>query len=169
MKRNNNYSFNYEPELTGYLDNIGYVPFDKTDIYKITLWKVARVPHISDGILNELNSLAYVKSIDDIKEKKHIVAVLQNLLKCKGVRLPMASTYLRFRNPTIFQIIDRHVWYQVYHEEYVESSNIDVQVSKYLDYLRDLRNLSKKEGVKFFDADRYFYMKDKKEGHKLKY
>jgi hypothetical protein len=39
--------------------------------------------------------------------------ILAALLAARGVDLPMASTFLRFRNPSVFQIIDRHAWVAV--------------------------------------------------------
>ena len=170
--KNDSLTFDYELDLTGYLDGIGQVDFDEMDILKITLWKVQRFPHINVNVLENLNKLKDVKDIDADKER--ISAVLKDFLSndCKGVRLPMASTYLRFRNPNVFQILDRRVWHWVYQNdedekkrEYTESIIVNEQIEKYLKYLRDLRKLAKKDGVRFCDADRYYYLKDKKEGH----
>lgn len=161
------FEFNYEPELTGYLDNIGTKDISDVDILKITLWKVARYPHVPLETLSLFNELRGIKDINRTNDRKKAEEVLKLLLQCKGVRLPMASTYLRFRNPNVFQIIDRHVWYQVYGDEYVESNKVDEQITKYFKYLEDLRIRCNKDGIKFFDADRYYYLKDKEEGHKI--
>lgn len=169
---NSEYEFEYEEELTTYLDQKGKEAFDETDILKITLWKVARYPHIDNDLLQELNKIAFIKDLSNEEDRKLTVEVLEKLLspECKGVRLPMASTYLRFRNPNVFQIIDRHVWHQVYKhqkgkEEYIEKKEIKDRIEDYLQYLIDLRALAQKEGLRFFDADRYYYLKDKEAGH----
>lgn len=162
---NSKYDFGYEEDLTRYLDGKGQEPFDETDILKITLWKVARYPHIDNDILQKLNKIAFIKDLSNDEDRKITEEVLTELLKRKGVRLPMASTYLRFRNPHVFQIIDRHVWYQVYHTEYVEKSKIDESIKDYFQYLKDLQDLAMREGIRFFDADRHYYMQDKKDGH----
>lgn len=162
----------YQPELTKELDTIGIRDMTFEDIHKITLWKVARFPNVSNTTLEQLNNMSKVKSIENPQDRINIKETLKSLLNCSGVRLPMASTYLRFRNPEVFQIIDRHVWHQVYkgndegvEEEYTESKTLDEQIDKYLKYLHDLRELAEKDGVRFFDADRFYYWKDKKDGH----
>lgn len=164
-EENSPYEFKYEEELTRYLDNKRKEPFDETDILKITLWKVARYPHVDNDLLQKLNRIAFVKDLSNDEDRRLTEEVLAELLKCKGVRLPMASTYLRFRNPNVFQIIDRHVWYQVYGYEYLEKRDIKDRINDYFEYLEKLRAQAKKDNVKFFDADRYYYKIDKESGH----
>jgi len=94
---------------------------------------------------------------------------LCSLLECKGVRLPMASTYLRFRNPSVFQIIDQRVWHQLYDNEYENSYNKDVQIKKYLQYLKDLQIQCQRDNIHFEIADRYYYLKDIEENHHIRY
>lgn len=93
---------------------------------------------------------------------KSLKQALRLLLEAKGVRLAMASTYLRFRNPQVFQIIDQRVYRQVYNKDLKVPRKIEDQIDLYVQYLRDLRTLCVKENVAFFEADRVFYMKDKK-------
>lgn len=157
--------FKYEPELTTYLDMLGTQEMNSEDLLKITLWKVARFPHIEDDLRYQLNSLAYIKDLSNPKEKELTEGVLCKLLKCKGVRLPMASTYLRFRNPHVFQIIDRHMWKQIMLDEngkYKESNEYKKMAHIYFQYLEKLREKCKKDNVDFFYADRVYYLADKK-------
>ena len=166
--------FQYQLELTKYLDNLdGNYSFTKDDIYKITLWKVGRFPNISQEALIAFNKLANYNSLYTAKVDVEIA--LTELLKCKGVRLPMASTYLRFRNPKVFQIIDWHVWNQVkiwdksgtlnqYPDELATyNQDASKQIKLYFDYLKVLRDMCGYYRVKFEDADRIFYLKDKHE------
>lgn len=163
------YKFEYETELTTRLDNIGTRKFDEKNILEMTLWKLSRYPHIDNNVLKKINSLASIAEIEGNKNQKKVCDTLRVLLQCKGVRLPMASTYLRFRNPSVFQIIDQRVWHQLYDSEYENSYNYDVQIAKYLKYLHDLRNLCQKDGVPFEIADRYYYLKDIEENHHIHY
>lgn len=155
------YKYKVEPDLTKELDSIGNRPMTPIDIYKITLWKVGRFPHIDENLLKKLNQLSSMEGLNE--NKTH--AILDELLNCKGVRLPMASTYLRFRNPKVFQIIDRHMWFQVYHKDYKELSSNEERIRLYFMYLKDLRELCKKDNVDFTEADRFYFEKDKAEGH----
>lgn len=154
-------SFKYEPELTSKLDNFGKNDkFTRSTFNEITLWKVSRYPAITEDIINAVNELAQYNTlntaIDSLKQ------ALRLLLEAKGVRLAMASTYLRFRNPQVFQIIDQRVYRQVYNKDLKVPRKIEDQIDLYVQYLRDLRTLCVKENVAFFEADRVFYMKDKK-------
>ena len=94
--------FKYQLELTEDLDNLnGDYSFTFNDLYKITLWKVSRFPIIKPKALDALNNLANYAALNAAKDAARVA--LTELLECKGVRLAMASTYLRFRNPKVFQ------------------------------------------------------------------
>ena len=156
--------FKYEQQLTSYLDNLGEKAFDEMDILKITLWKVARFPHVDQELIHQINILAYITDLNNKKERKLTKGVLKKLLNCKGVRLPMASTYLRFRNPKVFQIIDRHMWKQIMFDEfgkYIDSNDAEKQIETYFKYLEVLRKRCVTDKVRFEDADRIYYLKDK--------
>ena len=87
----------------------------------------------------------------------------------KGVRLAMASTILRFRNPKVYQIIDQRVYRIIYGKElkYPES-NIDLQIKIYLDYLDKLKEVCAKYSIKFEEADRILYKMDKEYNRDMK-
>lgn len=170
--------FKYQPELTECLDNLeSNYSFTMDDLYKITLWKVSRFPNITDKALEALNNLANYDSLTAAKDAAQIA--LMELLKCKGVRLAMASTYLRFRNPKVFQIIDQRVWRNVKkwdknnanilkeHPDSLTDCTRDhsEQIELYFSYLEALRNMCQKDGQDFEYADRIYYIVDKKEGN----
>ena len=163
------YQFDYEKELTDKLDSIGNNPFSQQNILEMTLWKLSRVPHVNNDLLYRLNDLASLKDIENQENKQKVYDVLYELLGCKGVRLPMASTYLRFRNPHVFQIIDQRVWNQLYDYEYKNSYDRDEQINKYMQYLEKLRYRCQRDGVPFEIADRFYYLKDKDENHHIRY
>lgn len=161
--------FDFEEVLTTKLDSIGTKELDEKNILEMTLWKLSRYPHVSTDVLKKLNSLANVSDIEEKKDRCLVIDALHALLGCKGVRLPMASTYLRFRNPAVFQIIDQRVWFRLYNKEYKNSYNQTKQIEKYLQYLKDLRIKCQKDNIPFEVADRYYYMVDKEKGHRIRY
>lgn len=94
-------NFDYLSDVTDKLDKLQHSKFDINIIREITLWKLDRYVCLTDDVIEKLNTL---KSLTQLDEEKTTV-VLDALLKSKGVRLPMASTYLRFINPQVYQII----------------------------------------------------------------
>lgn len=173
--------FTYHPDLTSRLDGYGKNDkFTRSTFDEITLWKVSRYPDINEEIIDAVNELAQYDTLDEATDS--LKRALNLLLNAKGVRLAMASTYLRFRNPQVFQIIDQRVYRQVQIIWYKRDPNpknpklkltvprkIENQIDLYVQYLRDLRSMCQKENVEFFEADRVFYMKDKGEKHKVNY
>ena len=152
--------FNYQEILTPRLDKLEG-EFDQATINEIVLWKVNRYANIEQealDLLNELNG-----KLDKPKARK----VLKKLLGAKGIQLPMASTILRFKNPTVFQIIDQRVFRIIYGSTlslpaYQSGKNIEKQIDLYFEYLEKLRAVSKDLKIKFEDADRILYNADKR-------
>ena len=91
-------------ELTAELD-AQHEAFGETLINKIVLWKLSRYVKIPPATLAKLDGVRAMRQ----GEHRKAAEVLEQLLACKGVRLPMASTILRFANPNVFQIYDRHI------------------------------------------------------------
>ena len=152
--------FTYQEILTPKLDKTEG-EFDQATINEIVLWKVNRYANIDQetlDLLNELNG-----KLDKPKAKK----VLKKLLGSKGIQLPMASTILRFKNPSVFQIIDQRVFRIIYGNTlslpaYQSDKNIEKQIDLYFEYLEKLRAVSKDLKIKFEDADRILYNADKR-------
>lgn len=169
-------AYDYEIDLTRKLDELGVNhDFTLLDIYKITLWKLNRFPYIEDigNFMQKFNDLASYSTLTPEAEEA-TKDVLKLLLSTKGIRLPMASTYLRFRNPDLFQIMDQRVWRIVQQylgktdTDYPYLDDVDSQIDKYFNYLKDLRKLANEKNIQFRDADRAFYEWDIKKGNKLK-
>jgi len=152
-------------EMTNYLDNIKNRDFNQNIINEIVLWKVNRYVKIENNLLNEINSL---KGLPNGQHKK-CEPILEKLLNIKGVDLPMASTILRFRNPDVFQIIDRHAYRAVYDEKYPVhvTTKIKKKMDVYFGYLDRLIELCKIRNLDFCTIDRLLYMYDKKINGKL--
>lgn len=72
--------------------------FDESIFHKIILWKVHRYANLGLDLLNRLNDVGRLTQANRAEAKP----VLEELLRTDGIDLPMASTLLRFRNPTTF-------------------------------------------------------------------
>ena len=160
----NEIDFNYLPVVTLGLDNLQHTNFTMEDIRKITLWKLGRYPILDEECLNELNSLKYHKKLDEIRTKE----VLEKLLENNFVGISMASAYLRFINPQVYQIIDRRAYRAAFdYKKYLSTTIKDNQklIKIYLDYLKRLKQISISGyhclKVKFEDLDRFLYDLDK--------
>ena len=152
-------AYRYQPALTAELDRLGSQPFAATDVDKIVLWKVNRYVHLSDAAMKALNNAAKLKPRLHRKSKGVVVTLLQEA----GVDLPMASTFLRFRNPKAFQIIDRHAYRAIYGVDYplYSSTSDDKKVQVYFDYLDELFALADTKHLSFETLDRVLYVFDK--------
>lgn len=154
------------PELDGYEGD-----FDQNLINKVVLWKVNRYAQIEPETLALLNKIS---KKDQVLDKELTREILFQLLGKghKGIRLAMASTILRFKNPNIYQIIDQRVYRFIFGGELKYSlTNIEEQINTYFDYLEKLKEVCEENKIAFQEADRILYMMDKKhnDGKKLKY
>lgn len=158
-------SYHYQPELTKRLDNLNNISFDQSLINEIVLWKVNRYVRISDGNIEQFEKLKVLKE----GEHKRGEEVLKALLGINGADLPMASTILRFINPKVFQIIDRHAYRAVYGKKYplFQATRTERKISLYFDYISDLIDLCRTKHLEFTTIDRLLYIFDKKNNGKL--
>jgi hypothetical protein len=152
------YQFNYQKVLTNKLDTFEG-EFDQEVINQIVLWKVNRYAPVDDEALHLLNQISSEQTELNIALSSK---VLSALLGCHGIRLPMASTILRFKNPDIYQIIDQRVYRMIYKNELKVPSKIDDQIELYHNYLLKLRKVCIQNNIDFKVADRVLYEADKR-------
>jgi hypothetical protein len=164
--------YDFQMELTKKLDGVAGKRFDQEIINEIILWKVNRYAELDNKTLVLLNSI----DSEGSKLNQDLTAeILGNLLNTKGIRLPIASTILRFKNPNIYQIIDQRAYRFLYGEELSlpapTKNNIDSQIRLYIQYLQDLKEVPAKTGWDFSMLDRILYFKDIQlnSGLKIKY
>ena len=157
--------YRFQPALTESLDALGSQPFTQDVIKDIVLWKVDRYVKLSAPALKALNSIAGLQP----KSHRGACDALTILLRERGVDLPMASAFLRFRNPKAFQIIDRHAYRAVYRQDYpLHSSSTDsAKIDLYFRYLDDLWALARSKNVDFELLDRVLFVFDKQVNGKL--
>jgi thermostable 8-oxoguanine DNA glycosylase len=155
----------YQPSLTAALDGLDATPFDQARINEIVLWKVNRYAPLSAGALEALESVSKLR----LGAHRSATRALETLLEQPGVDLAMASTFLRFRNPDVFQIIDRHAYRAMHGTEYPlhPGSRQDKKVELYFEYLDALVELARKEEVQFKVLDRVLYCLDRAENGAL--
>ena len=160
----------YQTDLTKKLDVIDS-DFNQEIINEIVLWKVNRYALLDSDVLNLINQIKKTDRELNQDWKKITVKILEKLLdqNQKGVRLAMASTILRFKNPYIYQILDQRVYRIIYGKELEEDypKNKEEQIQFYLNYLERLREECSKTKVPFEHSDRILYLidKDKKIGN----
>lgn len=158
------YEFNYQKDLTEYLDSYED-DFNQSTIDKIVLWKTnryAELDKVSIDLLNRIKTNSKKINIELTKD------ILTKLLNTKGIRLAMASTILRFKNPNIYQIIDQRAFRIINKEELIIPSRIEEQINLYLKYLDDLNFISKEYDLEFKILDRFLYTLDKKHNKDIK-
>ena len=171
-KKPYNVPFNYLPDITMQLDNLRGKDLTTEDIFQITAWKIDRYPKIQEDTLQSLNKLKSFKSLD----KECTKDVLNILLSSHGIGLPVASAFLRFINPKVYQIIDvrayRAAFDYIPQEKSYVFTKCETQIEVYLDYLEKLRSIDETGyhgyRVAFENLDRFLYDVDKASGYTLK-
>jgi hypothetical protein len=155
----------YQPDLTGRLDKLEDTEFTQQLINEIVLWKVNRYVSLTPQLLRQIGHLQRLKPNEHRKGE----SVLTALLECRGVDLAMASTILRFRNPAVFQIVDRHAYRAIYGSVYPLSTKcaVDRKVKLYFGYLDALVDLCAAKGQAFETIDRVLYKFDQDKNGKL--
>ena len=151
--------YKYQPDLTKKLDEYKNMQFDQSIINEMVLWKVNRYVKLPDDILKSFKQLKNLKN----REHRKAMQILLELLKIHGVDLPMASTFLRFYSPDVFQIVDRHAYRAVYGKDYplYTGTAIEKKAEIYFKYLDDLIRLCQEKQLKFKTIDRLLYEYDK--------
>lgn len=157
--------FDFQGELTGILDNHSATDFNQQIINEIVLWKVNRYvsTNTEQDWISKLNEFKNDKEVKEEKLREFLKMVLPNSVR--GIRLAMASTFLRFRNPGVYQIIDERTYRIIMREEETRTklgdfTNIDEQIDLYIRYLVKLNDYCVKKNINFRDSDRVLYQFD---------
>ena len=164
--------FEYQESLTNKLD-LNLIDFDQNTLNEIVLWKVNRYAEFDSELISLINSINSTDLEIDMDKTK---IILRSLLNTNGVQLAMASTILRFRNPSIYQIIDQRVFRIIYKNKelklntYLSEKNLNYQIELYLQYLTDLKKVCTDLDIPFDNSDRILFMADRRinKEHKLK-
>jgi thermostable 8-oxoguanine DNA glycosylase len=151
--------YQYQQALTTHLDTLPDKPFSQETVNEIVLWKVNRYVRLPKKLRDSIHVLRTLSP----RDHRQAEPVLLNLLNCHGVDLAMASTFLRFQNADVFQILDRHAYRAVFGERYRVNSKAPphIKVAVYFKYLDALHSLATARRVAFRELDRILYMFDK--------
>ena len=151
-------AYKFQKYVTEKLDN-REEDFNQQIINEIVLWKVNRYTLFTEDVFALINDISPSEKYIDVEKTKRALRIM---LPINGVRLPMASTILRFRNPNIYQLIDQRVYRFVYKDKILKITNkYEEQIDIYLDYLSVLKEKCAEYSVPFADADRILYQMDK--------
>jgi len=154
------YEYNFQTELTRKLDSVEW-DFSQDIINEILLWKVNRYSLLSESTLKKLNLIDKKSLVLDVDLT---IELLNDLLNTKWIRIAMASTILRFKNPNIYQIIDQRVYRFIYWDIWYRTiwlKNEEI-IEMYIKYLKDLKDICEKNKIDFSESDRILYALDKK-------
>jgi len=165
--------YDYQPELTKKLDGLDATQLTEQTLLEIVLWKLDRYPQLDTSLLKELKAVGHLKA----KQHREAKDVLGKLLVSSGIRLPMASTILRFVNPDVFQIIDERAFrmlrptHKSYPDKPVVKTRLSAYVEKssaiYFDYLDAMHEVVS-ERLPFRLADRILYQLDIERDNKIR-
>ncbi len=147
----------YQSKLTPVLDGISE-NFDQHAINQIVLWKVDRYFEVNERVLSMLNNCISLRN----GEHRTVEQLLYKMLEIQGVDISMASTMLRFRNPEVFQIIDRRAFRVVYGKPlklYFKSPTAK-KINIYFEYLDRLNEIAVENQIDFKILDRALYQLD---------
>ena len=159
--------YNFQEVLTKKLDEYNWC-FDQNIINEIVLWKVNRYAQFDDESIELLNLIKKTTTTLDVSLTKEL---LKRLLNIKGVKIAIASTILRFKNPSVYQIIDQRVYRIIYWIPMPAIIENWEAIKIYLEYLHKLRDVCNKYKIDFTESDRILYALDKEInwGIKIKY
>ena len=151
--------------MTSELDEMEIEELDRETLFKVVLWKVSRYPYVSDLLLQKISS------VRNLNQGEHEQAhdLLAEMLRTHGIALPMASTILRFVNPTVFQIIDDRAYRVLLPGEAkyptkpspITEGYVNRSIEIYFAYISKIMEVSGK-GFPFEQADRILYQLDLK-------
>jgi thermostable 8-oxoguanine DNA glycosylase len=128
---------------------------------RIALWKLDRVLAVSTETIQKLRALATDGNLRvDSQETRRL---LEELLACPGIGLPMASTILKFLRPDVFPIIDVRAYRALYGKKpYFSQSQEPKNIECYIQYAADIRNIALKLKRSLSEIDEQLYEFDKK-------
>ncbi len=169
------YKYNSVDEIMERIDSNSDGDIDELRdiINEIVLWKLNRMVFVENSTLLELKDISIIETPEDVirKDKDKVKSLLTHLLESKGVRLPMASTFMHFFNPTVFPIIDQRAYRVIYKKDYKDPYSIKEKVNTYIDYLQECLNYYNvylKDKIPFSEIDKYLYQLDKEIGNGVK-
>ena len=158
-----NYQFDHNPNETVKLRNLPLDPVDFPDLHRIALWKLDRIIGITEEALKLLNEIKNKDNlaIDSDLSRRAVTA----LVNCRGVRFPMASTFLKFIRPDIYPIIDVRAYRAIYGKQ-TQGHQYTLEI--YLAYADKLREIADRTQRPLHEIDEQLYCFDKEHNGRIR-
>ncbi len=162
-----NYEFNYNSEETKKLKELFFkIRQDKTlstnNLRRVALWKIDRVLDIPNELLQKLDELGKTIKISIYDEK--VKNIINELIICSGIGLPMASVILKFLRPDIFPIIDIRAYRAIFGKKiYYAQYSVDI----YYQYAKEIYLIRDKLKLPLDKIDEQLYEFDKVHNGKI--
>jgi hypothetical protein len=153
-----NYNMVETSALHELLNNDDAVTLDK--LRRASLWKLNRILHIPEITINKLQQLAVKENL--CIEDAEVEEIINDLMDCPGVGMPMASTFLKFLRPDIFPITDVRAYRALFGKK-INSYSYNI----YRDYVKRIYEISDIKGLNLSAIDEQLYCFDKEHNGKI--
>ena len=126
---------------------------------RIALWKLDRVLDVQSETIKKLQSVA---TDPDLRvDSAETRSLIEELLECQGIGLPMASTILKFLRPDVFPIIDVRAWRAMYGKKgYFNQASVKQNIDHYLTYASRVRSIAEQTNRPLREIDEQLYCFD---------
>jgi len=156
------YIFDYNPQETLLLKKrFAEINFGEElhidDLRRVALWKLNRVLQVPDEIIEQLEQLAQNKDKVDVHSNE-VKELIENMMACQGVGLPMATAILKFLRPDVFPIIDVRAYRALFGKK-IYSGQYTVDL--YLKYVERIYEIREQLNKPLSDIDELLYVFDK--------
>lgn len=156
------YTFNYHlEEKENISKSINKEEISIEDIRRVALWKYNRIIEIEGNLLERLSKVVSDKNIDI--ESKEVKNLIEEMVNCKGIGMPLASTILKFLRPDVFPIVDTRAYRAIFGKKVGSRCTYD----KYIEYCKEIYKIRDIKGIKLSEVDEQLYMFDKDKNGKI--
>ncbi len=133
---------------------------------RMSLWKLDRILDVPSETIRRLQVIATDPHLHT--GAAEVRELIEELVECAGVGVPMASTILKFLRPDIFPIIDVRAYRALYGKKlHWRQGAVERNIDLYLAYALDVRRISKATGRPLRDIDEQLYCFDLKHNGRI--
>lgn len=156
------FTFDYNLSETEALRQLPDDPINIDVLRRIALWKINRIIHVQESTLDLLNQ---IKQADDLTIESELSRrAIEALVNSRGVRLPMASAFLKFIRPDVFPIIDARAYRAIYGQR-IQGHQYSLPI--YLDYARRIREIAGTLDMPLSEIDEQLYCFDRQHNGRI--
>ena len=127
---------------------------DIDDIRRIALWKYNRIINIDEKLLMDMSKLMNKKEL--VIDSKEVQEIIERLIECTGVGMPLASAVLKFIRPDVFPIIDVRAYRALFGKKIYKYT-----YTVYLQYCKRVYEIQNNLGIPLDEIDEQLYEFDK--------